>query len=175
MDILTPKGQESKRQEDRAVEIWHGSYPNLRYCETPKDRPASVDAVIVKNDKIYAVVETKCRPQLTMTTFAIDHKHKWLVTDEKIRKAQAVAEALQVPFVGFLFIPEASALFFETLWHPQKGWMVNIEVKETRTQATINGGSIVRKNAYIDMSKAKLLIGDDLEQLTTERTIQANS
>jgi hypothetical protein len=90
------------------------------------------------------------------------------VTDEKIRKAQQIAEALQVPFVGFLYMPETDALLFETLWHPSKGWTVDIQVKETETQATINGGKILRKNAYIDMSKAKLIMGDDFEQHAIE-------
>jgi hypothetical protein len=168
LDILTPKGQESKRQEDRAIALWYKVYPELRYCETPKDKPAAIDALIVKDDQIQAVVETKCRPQLNMTIFALEHKSRWLVTDEKIRKAQQIAEALQVPFVGFLYMPETDALFFETLWHPNKGWTVDIQVKETQTQATINGGKIVRKNAYIDMSRAKLIMGDDFEQPTTE-------
>ena len=168
MDILTPKGQESKRQEDRAIDLWHRSFPSLRYCETPKDKPATVDAIIVRGDEIRAVVETKCRPQLNMTIFALEHKSRWLVTDEKIRKAQQIAEALQVPFLGFLYMPETDALLFETLWHPEKGWKVDIEVKETQTQATINGGKIVRRNAYIDMSRAKLIMGDDLEQPTAK-------
>jgi hypothetical protein len=103
-----------------------------------------------------------------MTIFAIEHKSRWLVTDEKIRKAQQIAEALQVPFVGFLYMPETDALLFTTLWHPASGWTVDIQVKETQTQATINGGKIVRRNAYIDMSRAKLIMGDDFEQPTTE-------
>lgn len=159
MDILTPKGQRSRLQEIKAVELWHEKYPKIRYCETPKDRPAIVDAVLVKDDKIVGVVETKCRTILTISVFQYKFKEQWLVTAEKIRKAAKVADSLQVPFIGFFYLAKEDALYFETIWKPETGWNVKIENKMSRTQATVNGGTIVRENAYIDMTNAKILIG----------------
>ena len=158
MDILTEKGQETKRQEDEAVALWHTMYPNLRYIETPKERPASVDGLIVKDGIIQAVVETKCR-QCSVVEFSVTWESKWLVTAEKIKKGAHIAQELCVPFVGFLYLPEAKILMFKTLWHPDKGWVADLIEKETRTQATVNGGSIVRLNAFIDMSDAKTIFG----------------
>jgi len=160
MDILTAKGQESKQWEDEAIDLWHQKNPLWRYVRTLKDQPAVIDGVIVKDELIRAVVETKCR-QCSVVEFAVTWESKWLVTSKKIREGAKVAEALCVPFLGFLYLPEARILMHKTLWTPDDGWVTNIEEKETRTQATINGGSIVRLNAFIDMSDAKTIIGDE--------------
>jgi len=159
VDILTPKGQRSRLQEIKAVELWHQQYPSLRYCETPKDKPAVVDAILVRDGIVVGVVETKCRSVLTMDKFRHHFDEQWLVTAEKIRKGAKVAEFLHVPFIGFFYLAKEDALYFETLWKPNKGWNVKIETKMSKTQATVNGGKIVRENAYIDMTNAKILMG----------------
>jgi hypothetical protein len=91
--------------------------------------------------------------------FQYKFKEQWLVTAEKIRKAAKVADTLQVPFIGFFYLAKEDALYFETIWKPETSWNVKIENKMSRTQATVNGGTIVRENAYIDMTNAKILIG----------------
>jgi hypothetical protein len=160
MDILTPRGQISRKQEERAIEIWHRHHPRLRYTHTPKDSPASVDAVIVLNDQIVGVVETKCRPQLTIADFRVLYESRWLVTAKKIEDGVDIARGLYVPFVGFLYIPSDDVLLHQTIWKPgQHGYACNVDIRNTRTQATVNGGSIVRENAYVDMSNARALTG----------------
>jgi len=159
MDILTPRGVASRQWEDRAVQLWSSQWPDISYVETPKDQPAIVDAVLVKNNKIIGVVETKCRPSLSLVDFKVTHNMKWLVTAEKVDKAQKVAEAMCVPFVGFLYLPDQDILLYQSIWKPAHGWVVGIERKNTKTQATINGGKIWRHNAYIDMTNAKMIMG----------------
>lgn len=162
MDILTKKGQETKRQEDEAIALWHKKYPHLRYVETPKNQPASVDGLIIKDETIQAVVETKCR-QCSVVEFSVTWESKWLVTADKIKRGAHIAQELCVPFVGFLYLPEPKILMYKTLWKPDKGWTTDLAEKETRTQATVNGGSIVRLNAFIDMSDAKTIFGDEYD------------
>ena len=66
MDILTPRGQESRKWEDRAVDIWSSHYPQISYVSTDKDKPCAVDAILVKAGQIVGVVEQKSRPSLTV-------------------------------------------------------------------------------------------------------------
>jgi hypothetical protein len=168
MDILTPKGQETLVEEARAVRLWHSKYPSFQYCETPKDTPAVVDAVLVQDGAIKGVVETKCRRDLTLEKLAQEYDWKWLVTTEKIQKGRYVAEALQVPFIGFLYLVDEDVLLHQALWKPYWGWTSFIEERKTRTQSTVNGGSIVRENSFIDMSNAKSIKGNkDGQQPTT--------
>tara|TARA_R110000822_G_scaffold143954_6_gene282482 strand:- start:2783 stop:3274 length:492 start_codon:yes stop_codon:yes gene_type:complete len=160
MDILTPRGQESRKWEDRAVKIWSSHYPDIIYASTDKDTPCVVDAVLVKNGKILGVVEQKSRPGMTVLDFNVTYEKRWLVTQKKLDDASEIAQALQTKLVGFLYFPEADVLLVKTLMAPGKGWVTDIRTEHTRTQATINGGSAVRLNAYIDMTDALVLYGD---------------
>lgn len=157
LDILTPKGQISREQEKKAIAIWADNFPSISYCETPKNEPSAVDSVLVKDNQIMAVVETKCRSNISYEGFKNTFGNLWLVTFEKILKAKTTAELLSVPFVGFLYLVEDDILLFETIWKPHYGWNIKIEIDKTETQATINGGSIYRDNAYINMENAKIL------------------
>ena len=84
LDILTEKGQEHAKHEYRAVELWNKKYPSSLYAETPKNKPASLDALLIKNSVIVAGVEQKSRnaslEQLKTWNY------EWLITNQKIAK-----------------------------------------------------------------------------------------
>lgn len=161
MDILTPRGQESRKWEDRAVEIWSSHYPDIIYASTDKDTPCVVDAVLVKNGQLIGVVEQKSRPGLSFIDFVVTYKKRWLVTQKKIDQGAELAHTLHTDFVGFLYFPSADVLLVKSLWKPATGWTTDIKTEQTRTQATINGGSAVRYNAYIDMTGSLVLRGSE--------------
>ena len=157
MDINTPKGAETLIQELEAAEIFERHHPKLLYCHTPKDEPARVDAVLVKGRHVVAVVETKCRPSMDLADLMVKYEGTWLVTNQKVIDNKTCAELMNVPFVGFLYLPGDKKLLFKTIWHPKRGWAKRINVRRTETQATVNGGKAVRDNAYIDMSDADVI------------------
>ena len=162
MDILTPRGQESRKWEDRAVQIWSSHYPDIIYASTDKDTPCVVDAVLVKNGQVVGVAEQKSRPGISFVDFIVTYEKRWLVTQKKLDDASEVAQSLQTNLVGFLYFPTADVLLVKTLMAPGKGWVADIVTKQTRTQATINGGSAIRHNAYIDMTGALIIRGDEI-------------
>ena len=43
LDVLTPKGQQSVRDEQAAVALFTGRFPQYAYLETPKQLAADVD------------------------------------------------------------------------------------------------------------------------------------
>jgi hypothetical protein len=168
MDILTPKGQESRRWEDRAVTLWSSHYPDIQYASTDKDAPCAVDAVLIKSGQVVGVVEQKSRPSLSVVEFNVTYKSRWLVTHKKILDGVNLAKALHTKFVGFLYLPEADILLVKTIWSPKTGWLVEFDVKTTATQATINGGVAHRENAFIDMTNSLVIYGDTDVGQTTE-------
>jgi hypothetical protein len=153
LDILSKKGQKTLEQERQAIEIWHSHVPDWVYNETPKDSPSPVDAIITNGGCCRAVVETKCR-DMSEDMFSNTFDKKWLVTFDKILKAKDIADSLQIPFLGFLYLTKSNCLIWQKLWTPNKGWLIEIDVRKTKTQATVNGGEIYRDNAYIDMKDA---------------------
>lgn len=156
LNVLTERGQVAVEQEREAAAIWHSSYPDLVYNDTPKDSPAAVDAIITRNGSIAAVVETKCR-ELDHETFSNTFDGKWLVTLDKMLIARDIAKALNVPLLGFLYLTKDRKLLWQKLWSPQDGWNVSFSVEKTKTKKNINGGEALRDNAFIDMTKANIL------------------
>lgn len=157
LDIKTERGKETVAQELRAVEIIRSIWPDCEYHHTPKDTPAAVDAVITKWPEVVAVVETKCR-NMTLNTLRDNFANTWLVTNEKLKRGKTVAELLQVQFWGILYLVPDDLVLRIKLWTPISNWLAKIDVKNTVTQRSVNGGTIARENAYIDMGSADVLV-----------------
>jgi len=154
LDVNSPKGQESLEHELRAVQLWQHHYPDFTYIHTPKDGSALVDAVIGDNDcNVVAIVEQKSR---NMSLEQLQKwNNEWLVTHAKIEAGRTTAHALGVPFIGFLYLIPDDLLITKQLSNAQGEWTCEFRVDMTETQETINGGKIVRENAYIDVTEAK--------------------
>lgn len=158
MDILTQKGRETLLQVGDAVEIWHKHMPDFKYIHTPASMPADIDGLLIKAGGLKGIVEVKCRVSMTVDAFAKNFKSEWLVTFDKIVRCIKVSDALQVPFIGFLYFPHEKTLLYKTIYKPGKGLQVEMKVANTKTQATVNGGTIDRDNSYIDMRDAERLV-----------------
>ena len=156
MDINSPLGQKSLSDE-RRIAKWIEENYNLQYIETPKDSPATIDAVLVKGGEMRAIVETKCRYKLTLEKFNTTYKCTWLVTWAKVQNAIFIASSLGVPCVGFLYLVDEDILLSKRISEPDGMLAVDISLSATETKATINGGLAVRNNSYIDMRQAKVL------------------
>ena len=155
MDIKTPRGRESLKAEARAMAIFAKHFPDYEYCETPKDKPADIDAILIKQNQVMRVVETKCR-DLTIEEFIGRFNYQWLVTFDKLEKGKQIAKALCVPFTGFLYLSQSEILLVQQISN-HIGYVPEITIFQTATQKNINGGQIIRSNAYIDMSNATQL------------------
>ena len=155
MDILTPKGKESAQQEIRAASIFQTHFPEMNYVHTPKDKPAKVDAVLTKNGEICAVVETKCRG-FGLEKLQKDFGNQWLITWEKVESARQIAQSLSVPLVGFLYMIPDDTLMVLKMCEPDGSLCLDMAIRNTYTQETINGGQVMRNNVYISMDDAKI-------------------
>jgi len=160
MDINSPKGQKSLLDERRMAK-WLEEKFKLQYIETPKNFPASIDAMLVKGGEMKGIVETKCRYKLTLENFNTTFESKWLITWAKVQTAITIASSLGVPCVGFLYLVDENILLSQKISEPDGKLSVNISLSTTETQATINGGLAVRTNAFIDMRKAKVFCLND--------------
>lgn len=157
MDILTARGQETLVQEREAASLFCSAFKGYGYVSTPKDEPCIIDALLIKDLELKAVAETKCR-QMTLGTFVRTFNSEWLVTWHKLQGASHIAGLLCVPLYGFLYLVPSRTLLIRRLWDHVTGWAVPMRVEDTVTQATVNGGTALRTNAFIDMSDAKQVI-----------------
>lgn len=154
MDILTPAGQETIQHELMAIARLSKAIPSLRYVHTPKHMPVRVDALLMQGDSIYAVVECKCRKDVTLEEFRSRYGNSWLVTFDKLVAARKLAMQLGVPLVGLVYFVQSDRLLAVRLCEADGEWLCSMRIARTQTQATVNGGSIVRANAYVSMDSA---------------------
>jgi hypothetical protein len=156
LDILTPKGQQSAAHELDAVNLWMNRWPGFQYAHTPKDKPVAIDAMIIKDGKIVAGVEVKCRYRLSLHQFRTTFNSEWLVTAQKLDDCAAICSMLHIPLVGFLYLVDDRTLLHAKLYENGQ-WIIPMRRERSVTQRTINGGSIERENAYIDMINARVI------------------
>jgi len=157
MDILSSRGQDSLMHE-RIMSMWIETAWKCRYIETPKDSPALIDAIITdeRGGTMRAVVETKCRYNLTLVQFQNSFNNEWLMTWTKVQNAMQIATSLGVPCVGLLYLVDEKILLVQKLSDQYGSLMAKLRVENTETQANINGGKATRNNAFIDMTNAKI-------------------
>jgi hypothetical protein len=156
LDINTPRGQVTLEQERRAAEIIAQTWPDCSYIHTPKDQAAAIDAVMAKQGIVRAVVLASCRNN-SLNTLRTSFHDAWLLTYSKIIEGQRIAQAMCVELWGVLYLVPDDTVLRVKLWSPDGGWLVCFSVNKTETQATCNGGTALRDNAYIDMSAATVL------------------
>lgn len=153
MDILTAKGQETVEQEQQAIRIFEENYYFHRFIHTAKNKPIAFDGMVVEGNDLQAIVEVKCR-QMTESEFRTRFEAEWLVTYDKILRCAEAAKVIGVPLVGWLYLVPDKVLLMKTI-ADDKGNIIDLKTEETKTQATVNGGSATRLNAFINMSAAK--------------------
>ena len=158
MDILTPKGQETREQEREAIALFLESFPDFSFIETPKNMPADIDGFIVgiPSGTIISGVETKCR-NMTASDLANRFHNQWLITADKLDRGVDVCKRLGIDFRGFLYLVPDKMLLIVPIYSAKDGWLVEPDYEYSKTQATVNGGEAMRLNAYVDVSKAKVI------------------
>lgn len=156
LDILTEKGQETLAQELRAAEIIRSVWPDAEYYHTDKRKAAAVDAIIIRPPEVKAVAATSCR-QCTLAVLRGQFGNELLLTYDKLEKGRLLADLLCVDFwiIGYL-VPDDVVLRLK-LYRPGGDWLARVRKDRTVTQATVNGGSALRLNGYIDMQSADVL------------------
>jgi hypothetical protein len=154
LDIYTERGQRTLADELLAVAIFERRNPGMQYVHTDKESDARVDAVIVDKSTrtIRSAVLMSCRYNLGVHDFRSMFGSEWLLTAQKIDDGAAVAAALRAKLVGMLYLCDEGALLCQTIADADGQTCVPIRTAVTRTQRTVNGGTIERLNAFIDMS-----------------------
>lgn len=156
LDVLSTNGQMSILDEQKAKEIFTRNFPIYSYIETPKGKPAFIDAFLTKNDVIERIVETKCRYNIALDEFYDKYGGHWLITFEKLEKAKIIANSLQVDMVGFLYLVKSETLLVQKIIE-NGDYVGRIVIEKTKTQKNINNGTIERVNAFINMNDAWVL------------------
>jgi|TARA_Y100000356_G_scaffold66671_1_gene54777 hypothetical protein len=154
--IETPRGQKSLEYERECISLFCNLYPQFKFLETDKHSPAAIDGIMYlhRDGIMTAAVEVKCRNMTHEQLFG-DYGGEWLVANSKIEKGRSVSYFLSVPFVGMLYLIPEKTIYTLPITDKQGNYIVEFDVRETTTKATINGGKVKQPNAFLPMDKAK--------------------
>lgn len=161
MDIKTPLGRKSLKDEREAVERFRELHPSFGWMETEKGQPAAMDGFfyaysqspIANTYTMSAVVEVKCRKE-SREHFRTHFDNTWLITHQKLVDGQKISKLCRIPLVGILWTTPDRHLCVVKLTRRDGTYCFDFEVRETETQATINGGRARRANAFIPLQYA---------------------
>ena len=151
LDIFTPLGQESLRQERLMLEAVQRAY-GLEVIETDKDQPCEIDGILVRDKVVVGVFESKCR-KLTRAQMR-KFQDTWLVTFDKVLAGLHFSKLMRVPYYGLLYLTEEPIGLMIQISDSSGSPVVKMQIARTETRRTVNGGLIERANAYIDLSTA---------------------
>ena len=154
MDIETKRGRSSLEYERIAIEKFSLAYPDQRFIDTPKHRPAAVDGVFMKQGALSAVTEIKTRI-LTREKLRNEFEDKWLITADKVDAGRTLSRLLRIPFVGLLYLIPDETLLVLRVTDSTGQWSFEFERRKTITKRTINGGEAERLNAFLPLATAK--------------------
>lgn len=156
--IETARGKAMVEMQGRAARLFTRAHPQIEVRFTPADQPAVIDALMFRAGELCAVAEIKCRAMTEAQLQGLGGE--WLVTHEKIVAAKAVAASHAVPLYGLLYLIPEDVLLSLRLTDREGRLVVPFRVDITETQATVNGGTAVRANAYIPMGLATRIAGE---------------
>jgi hypothetical protein len=154
LDINTPKGQITLEQERKAIDRIKLKW-NVDIIETDKKEISCFDNIILKDNTIKAITEFKCR-NMTMQQMR-DWGDSWLVTNQKIKDCTTVSGLMRVPFIGILYLVPEDLILYWKITNKYGKYLFPFEIKETKTQYSVNGGETVRENAYLSTKFSKRL------------------
>ena len=153
LDVLTENGQIAVEHSRRALELI-----GKKYVETKQDTTADIDGFFIHENNVIACYEIKSR-NTTLDELEGRFNNEWIITYDKIIRGAAIAKALQVPFCGILYLVDDDISMLVKITDEIGELCVPIRVVRSKTQATCNGGSANRVNAYVNMDSARKFFG----------------
>lgn len=150
LDVNTKRGQKSLAFEKEMLKRIEYNF-SVQLIETNKKTDAKVDGIIVKDNQLSGIFESKCR---NMNFMEFNNYGSWLVTFDKIMDGKKISQMFRVPFFGFLYLIPDKIIYYWKITDEIGEFKFRFEVNKTTTQKTINGGKAVRTNAYLPIKYA---------------------
>lgn len=157
--VNTRKGRESAIQAREALDRLQHQAPRFIYFPDYSSSPH--DGYVISGDTITGIFESKVRDAAVGICGSIIYNGKaysdYLITADKLDRGIAHAKAHQISFYLFVYFKQTDCIAVFTIYDYRKGCVIPFTRQQTRTQATVNGGSVIRENAFIQMNHAKII------------------
>ena len=108
---------------------------------------------LIRLKLITHIVEFKSRNE---SLESMERFGTYLISYDKILNGIEISRVMCVPFILIVYLIKDGVVIGIELGD-EYGVAVPMEIKETRTQKSIDGGEAIRRNAYIDIEKFHIL------------------
>lgn len=116
-------------------------------------RYAAIDGIASKNGEVTHIVEFKSRNE---SFESMERFQTYLISYDKVLKGIEISRMMCVPFILIVYLIRDGIIIGVELGD-EYGVGVPMEIQETRTQRSIDGGEAIRRNAFIDIEKFHIL------------------
>jgi hypothetical protein len=155
LDIRSERGRANEVNTERCWDEIMDYYDFLGVKRQYLHDAHPADGILrcLKSNKPVILIEVKSRSDFEEDFFWRVHRGTWLISNHKIKDNVPIARSMGIPFVGAMHIVQSKVVLLKTIF--EKGKLAEgIEVRNTETQATINGGRKIIPNAFIPMHDA---------------------
>lgn len=160
--VNTPEGQQLVQAQFAALDLFARRFPALDYAQTATEgnnAGAVIDAFILKNKTVIGIAEVKSR-NMTKSTLVNAYENRWLISLNKLDYGKQVADLLQVPFWGLLYLnPERELLYLKIYDPSEKHFCCEMIVENQTTTGPVINDTKNEPCAFINMEDAYYIKG----------------
>lgn len=157
MAIETDRGQASLEHEKVLISSLESFYrsqgKNRTFPKTRRDKYAAIDGMIVEDGVVVGIYESKCR-FFNKAALHYQFNDEYLIGNDKIVSGLKMSKDFYVPFYALIYLVYEPVIFIHQISDDSGNAIVEMEVKKTKTQASMNGGVAYRENAFIPIKSA---------------------
>ncbi len=143
--------QQVKKVEKRMFE-YLSQYYDMTFAMT--ENFARLDGVLIKNNKIHRIAEIKVR---WMSLKTLKDFGSYLISYDKLQAGRDASRAFCAPFVILVYLVESDNIVSIKMTNDQGEFITSFKKEVTRTNYDINGGSIDRLNAYVQLDRLSII------------------
>lgn len=158
LDCETEKGREWMNGQFKTMaELEKLGYVVLQTAALNSEFDAFIARDIDGVKTIVGVAEIKTRDNAGPVKLTVEYLKRdgYLITHEKVMHGQKVSKFLSVPFYVIVRLVNDHVILFWKMTDDKGEPQFDYPVRPTTTQATCNGGTAVRNNAYLPIQYSK--------------------
>lgn len=140
-----------KLVEHRMFEYLSEQY-DLTFATT--ENFAQLDGVLMKNNKIHRICEVKVR---FMSLEALKKMGSLLISYNKLQAGRDASRAFKAPFVILLYLVDSDNIVSIKMTNEEGEFISGFKKEVTCTNHNIDGGSALRENAFVELSRMSLI------------------
>ena len=162
LDCETPLGRFFIEEQYRVQNVLAGrGYTVINTSGADNNTDVILAKEIEVRLTITGLAEIKCRKSaggVPLTQEYLKENGGYLITHSKLKFGAHASSLYSVPFFVIVSLMDEGVILVWQITDTKGNYVEKIDVRETTTRKTVNGGEIVRRNAFLSMESKFLTV-----------------